>query len=95
MRKIIASVFALALALALGSATAAEMKGKIDKIAPDYSWFSLTDGTEFSLGTDVSMKGMKPGTKVKVIYDLQDGKNVATKVHKMVHISTQADYQNL
>lgn len=95
MKKVIASVFALALALALGNATAAEVKGKIAKIAPDYSWFTLTDGTEFTLGTDVSMKGMKPGTKVKIIFEQQDGKNVATKVHKGIHIAMEADYSDL
>ena len=35
MKKVVTSVFALALALGLGSATAAEMKGKIAKIAAD------------------------------------------------------------
>lgn len=96
MKKIIASVFALALALALGNAFAAEIKGKIAKIASDQSWFSLSDGTEFSLGENVSLKGMKPGSKVKVTYDQQDGKNVATKVAKAgMKISMDPDYRDL
>ncbi|MDX1488035.1 MAG: DUF1344 domain-containing protein [Acidiferrobacterales bacterium] len=96
IRKIIASVFALALALAMGTTFATELKGKIAKIAPDQSWFSLTDGTEFSLGQNVSLKGMKPGSKVKVTYDQQDGKNVATKVAKAgMKVSTAPDYDDL
>jgi Cu/Ag efflux protein CusF len=96
MKKVIASVFALALALALAAAYAAEMKGKIAKIAADQSWFSLTDGTEFSIGENVSLKGMKPGSKVKITYDQQDGKNVATKVAKAgMKITMVPDYSDL
>ncbi len=96
MKKVVTSVFALALALGLGSATAAEMKGKIAKIAADQSGFSLTDGTEFSLGENVSLKGMKPGSKVKVTYDKHDGKNVASKVAKAgMKITMDPDYRDL
>lgn len=93
MNKLVASVFALALALALGAAKAGEVKGKIATIAADSQSFTLTDGSQYSLGEGVSMKGMKSGTKVKVIFETKDGKNVVTKVKKSgIHISTTAEY---
>lgn len=96
MKKLVASVFALALALALGAVNAAEVKGKIASIAPDHQSFTLTDGSQYSVSADVPMKGMKPGSKVKVTFEAKDGKNIATRVAKSgIRISTEADYSDL
>ena len=93
MKRLVASVFALALALALGTVNAAEVKGKIASIAPDQQSFTLTDGSQYSLGEGVSMKGMKPGSKVKIVFETTDGKNVATKVSKAgIRISMTPEY---
>lgn len=87
MKKPLIAVSALALALTLGIANAAQIEGKIDKVSSDRTWFTLSDGTQFSLAKGVSVKTLKPGTEVMVTYDTQDGKNVASKVAK-VHTKT-------
>lgn len=93
MKRLVASVFALAFALALGALQAGEVKGKIATIAADHQSFTLTDGSQYSLGEGVSMKGMKPGSKVKVMFETKDGKNVATKVSKSgIRVSTTPEY---
>ncbi len=82
MKKLLAIVPALAFALALGVANADEAKGKIEQISKDNTWFTLADGTKFSLAAGVSMEGLKAGTEVTVSYEMKDGKNVATGVAK-------------
>lgn len=96
MKTLVASVFALALALTLGAAKAGDVKGKIATIAPDGQSFTLIDGSQYSVGEGVSMKGIKPGSKVKVTFEAKDGQNIATRVAKSgIRISTQADYSDL
>lgn len=42
----------------------------------------MTDGTQFSPGKGVSLKGRKAGSEVMVTYDVHEGKNVASKIAK-------------
>jgi uncharacterized Zn ribbon protein len=93
MKKSLAAASALALTLALGLANAAQTEGKIDKVSSDHTWFTLNDGTQFSLAKGVSVKGLKPGTEVKVTYETHEGKNVASKVAK-VHTKTSKPTSN-
>lgn len=78
MKKLAVTVSALAMALALGSAIAEEAAGKIAKVSK--TWFSLADGSKFSLAKGVSMEGLKPGAQVTVSYEMKDGKKVATQI---------------
>ena len=82
LKRLIATVSGLALAVALGMANAADLTGKIDKIGADHTWFSLTDGTQFSPGEGVSLKGLKAASEAMVTYDVHEGKNVASKIAK-------------
>ncbi len=68
------------MALALGSAIAEEAAGKVAKVSKDKTWFSLADGSTFSLAKGVSMEGLKPGAQVTASYEMTDGKKVATQI---------------
>ncbi len=80
MRKLLAIVPALVFALALGVANADEAKGKIKEVSKDKTWFSLADGSKFSIAAGVSMEGLKAGSEVTVSYEMKDGKKVATQI---------------
>lgn len=82
MKKILASLCALAFAFTLSLANAEDAKGVIEQISPDNSWFTLNDGTKFTLAEGTSMEELKPGDQVTVSYEMKDGEKVATEVSK-------------
>ena len=82
MNKFLAGLCALAFALTLGMANAEDTKGVIEQISPDNSWFTLNDGTKFTLAEGAEMEGLKPGDEVTVSYEMKDGEKVATEVSK-------------
>ncbi len=82
MKKILASLCALAFALTLGLANAEDAKGVIEQISPDNSWFTLKDGTKFTLAEGADMADIKAGDQVTVSYEMKDGQKVATEVSK-------------
>ena len=82
MKKIFASLCALAFALTLGLANAEDTKGVIEQISLDNTWFTLKDGTKFSLAEGADLEDIKVGDEVTVSYEMKDGQKVATEVSK-------------
>jgi Cu/Ag efflux protein CusF len=79
MPRLIAPL-ALAAALTALPALAAEMTGTVKKADNGADTLLLADGTLFYLGEGASMKGLKPGTKVVVTFDVQAGVKIATGI---------------
>jgi hypothetical protein len=67
----------LALSLALGTAFAGEITGKVQKVDTDQKMVQLEDGTQLWLAEGTSADNVKEGAKVKVSYEEKDGKNWA------------------
>lgn len=82
MKRIVASLFALALTLAVGVANAEEAKGIVKDLNPQAASLTLEDGTQFSLPEGIDLEGIKPGDEVKVSYEEKEGKKVAKDVAK-------------
>jgi hypothetical protein len=83
MKKVLATLSAIALSLTLGLANADEAKGIVKDINAAEGWLTLTDGTRFQLGEGAAMEeGIKAGDEVTVSYKMMDGKKVASDVEK-------------
>lgn len=81
MRLVITVAIAvLALSLAVGSALAAEVVGKIQKIDTDQKMLVLEDGTQLWLADGTDTDKLKEGAKVKLSYAERDGKKWITGV---------------
>ncbi len=78
--RVLVSVMAvvLALSLAFGTAFAAEVSGKVQKVDTDQKMVQLEDGMQLWLAEGTSADNVKEGVKVKVSYEEKDGKNWAT-----------------
>ena len=81
MRLVITVAIAvLAMSLAVGSALAAEVVGKIQKIDTDQKMLVLEDGTQMWLADGTGTDKLKEGAKVKLSYAERDGKKWITGV---------------
>jgi hypothetical protein len=78
MRRLILSGVAL-LAFA-GSASAAELTGRITHVNPDDNLLFIDSGDQFTLGSGVDKTGLLPGLKVKVTYEGSGEQMTATAV---------------
>ncbi len=82
MKRIVAPLFALALALAVGIANAEQAKGIVKDLNPQAASLTLEDGTQFSLPEGIDLEGIKAGDEVTVAYETKEGKKVAKEVVK-------------
>ncbi|MBI3458122.1 MAG: DUF1344 domain-containing protein [Candidatus Rokubacteria bacterium] len=78
MRKILGVTLALLFALSV-AAWAGEIEGTIQSVDPGDRVVVLEDGTKVWVAEGLSMDALKPGAKVKAMYEERDGKNIATQ----------------
>jgi FKBP-type peptidyl-prolyl cis-trans isomerase len=79
MKKISALVFAVVLALSLGSmAMAADKEGKITKWESSSRTVTFEDGSQYHFSETTKTETIKEGARIKVQYETRDGKNWVT-----------------
>ena len=71
---------ALLVVLATPLAWGGDMEGRVLSIDTSERTLTLDNGTKVWLSDGVSMDGVREGTEVKVSYEEQEGKPVATSV---------------
>ena len=79
MKKLILAV-AMALALPVAGAWAADMEGKVKQIEVNQRVLTLEDGTKLYWTDSVTVKEIKQGAQVKATYEEKDGKFVLTNI---------------
>jgi Protein of unknown function (DUF1344) len=79
MRKTMGAVL-LAGVLATGTASAADLEGKIQMVKVDERVVILEDGKQVWIAEGISMEELKEGRLVKVAYEERDGKVVAVSI---------------
>ena len=79
--KVLTSAFA-ALAILTGAsvATAADATGTIKSIDAKAMTFILDNGKVYKAGKTLDLSKLKPGERVKVVYQVKNGGNVASAV---------------
>lgn len=82
MKRIVASLFALAFAFALGMANAEQAKGIVKQLDAQTAVLVLEDGTQFTLAEGIDIEGIKAGDEVTVAYEMKDGQKVAKDLTK-------------
>lgn len=80
MNRILATLTVLGFLVHAGLADAAEATGKVMAVDNATRTIVLQDGTAFTVPDSISIDGLKPGTMVKIAYDVNGNKNVATEV---------------
>jgi hypothetical protein len=85
MRKLLATITALALIGTVGVALAAQqtLNGTIKSIDAKMHTFTLADGHSFVAGSKLDVASLKPGEKVQVTYEVQKGKWIADGMQAM------------
>jgi hypothetical protein len=81
MRKTLASIAALAAALAITAPSyAQEVMGVIREYQPTQRIVILEDGTRYTLSEGVTIRQFQPGMKVRYIVEDRGGTRVITKI---------------
>jgi hypothetical protein len=81
MRKIVASIAALAAAIAFTApAFAQEMMGVIKTYRPADRVIILEDGTQYMISEGVTVREYQPGAKVKIFIEERGGKRYITRI---------------
>jgi Cu/Ag efflux protein CusF len=78
MRKFLITTLAVAAVAASGSALALQATGTVKKWDATTHMLTLENGITYTLPSSYSSSAFTVGEKVKVDYDLKDGKHVAT-----------------
>jgi hypothetical protein len=80
MNRILLTLTALGFLGYAGLADAAEASGKVMAVDNATRTIVLEDGTAFTVPDSIPIDGLKPGAMVKIAYDVNGDKNVATDV---------------
>ena len=82
MRKFTAPAIATIMALNASFAWAADVTGTIKSINANAHEIVLEDGKAYTVTNDVNLASFKTGDKVTISMEVENGKNVASKVTK-------------
>jgi len=82
MRKVIVPAAAALIAMSVSFAWAADVTGVIKSINAKSHEIVLDDGKTYTVPQSMKLSDFKEGDKVMVSAEVQNGKNVASKVEK-------------
>ena len=82
MKKIVFPAVAALMAMSVSFAWAADVMGVIKTINANAHEIVLDDGKTYTVPQNVNLSTFKEGDKVMVTAEVQNGKNVASKVTK-------------
>jgi Cu/Ag efflux protein CusF len=82
MRKLVIPAAAALMAMSVSFAWAADVTGVIKSINANAHEIVLDDGKTYSLPQSIKMTDFKEGDKIMVSAEVQNGKNVVSKVEK-------------
>ena len=82
MKKLVIPAAAALMAMSVSFAWAADVTGVIKSINANAHEIVLDDGKTYSLPQNINLNNFKEGDKVMVTAEVQNGKNVASKVAK-------------
>lgn len=80
MNRIVGALSGLALLAAIGAAQAEEERGMVVGVNEGLRTIVLDSGETFTVAEGVPMRGLRPGTEVRVSYEEKDGEKVVTKL---------------
>jgi hypothetical protein len=80
MQKVVGMAGALLLVLAVGTAWAEEIQGKIKSLDTVERVIALENGTKIWVAEGLSMGTLREGASVRASYEERDGKKVATSI---------------
>jgi hypothetical protein len=80
MRKLFGLLVVTVLVLSAAGVCAGEIEGKVSSVDQAGRTIVLDNGTTLSVVEGVSIDTLREGSEVKVSYEEQDGKNVATSI---------------
>ena len=80
MRKLFGLLVVTVLVLSAAGVWAGEIEGKVSSVDQAGRTIVLDNGTTLSVVEGVSIDTLREGSEVKVSYEEQDGKNVATSI---------------
>jgi hypothetical protein len=82
MKKLVGTGLGALLALWVSGAGAAEVEGWVQRVNPPERMFVLLDGTEIWLAEGLVPERLEPEIWVRVVYEVRDGKKIATVVQE-------------
>ena len=80
MKKVVGMAGAVLLVLAVGTAWAEEIQGKIKSLDTVERVIALENGTKIWVAEGLSMGTLREGASVRASYEERDGKKVATSI---------------